>query len=71
MKIFTEEFKKSVVQKYLSRGSRTVAEICSETGVTGPTIYDWVKKYGIISPMNTTIRCPQDWTAEEKLKACF
>lgn len=47
VKLFTEEFKKAAVQKYLSRGSGTVAEICTELGVANPTLCEWARKYGI------------------------
>jgi len=69
--MFTEEFKKATVQKYLSRGSRTVGDICIEAGIANPTLYEWARKYGITPGMNIVNRRPQDWTAEEKIKACI
>ena len=71
MKMFTEEFKMTAVQKYLSRGSKTVAEICDDLGVANPTLYEWVKKYSTINIMSSKNRRPQDWTAEERMRACF
>ena len=71
MKTFTEAFKKVAVQKYLSRGSRTVREICSELGVGNPTLYEWVKKYSTIDSMSIKNKRPQDWSAKEKMRACF
>jgi transposase-like protein len=69
MKMFTEEFKKTAVQKFLSRGSRSVKEICRELGVADCSIYQWTKQYGRSRGMDNTQRRPQDWSAAEKLKA--
>lgn len=69
MKRFSEEFKRSAVQKYLSRGSRNVGDVCRELGVTDASIYLWTKRYGSSPGMDNTQRRPQDWSAAEKLKA--
>jgi transposase-like protein len=66
VKAFTEEFKKMAVQKYLSRGTRSVAEVCEELGIAKPTIFQWAIKYGNKHNVNIKDRRPQDWTAEEK-----
>lgn len=69
--MFTEEFKRATVQKYLSRGSRSVEEICIEAGIANPTLYQWARKYAITPGMNIKNRRPQDWSAEEKINACI
>lgn len=71
MKVFTEEFRKAAVQKYLGRGTRSVSEICEEIGVAKPTIFQWASKYGNASIMKINNRRPQYLSAEEKIKACF
>ena len=69
MKVFTESFKKTAVQKFLSRGSRSAKDISREVGVADVTLYAWAKERGIRSGMNNGQRRPQDWSAAEKLKA--
>ena len=66
---FSEEFKGSAVQKFLSRGSRNVKDISRELGVADVTLYAWAKERGSRSGMNNGQRRPQDWNAAEKLKA--
>lgn len=67
--IYSEEFKQALVQKALTRGNRTLGEICLEAGVSPPTLYLWVKKYAKAEGMNLAPRRPQDWSAQEKMKA--
>jgi transposase-like protein len=38
---YSEEFKKTAVQKLLTRGNRTDSEIIEELGIASPTIYQW------------------------------
>lgn len=73
MRSFSEEFKKSSVQKLLSRGSRSVKDIERETGVGSCSLYQWAKQLGDVKPqgMKKTDRRPQDWNSAEKLKAVF
>lgn len=66
---FSEEFKKSAVQKVLLRGSKPVKLICEELGVANPTLYEWKKQYANIEGMKKSQRRPQDWSAAEKLEA--
>jgi len=66
---FTDEFKRVAVQKYLSRGSRTVGLIAKDLGVADHSLYDWAKKYAKLPEMKKSDRRPQDWSAAEKLKA--
>lgn len=65
----SEEFKKSAVQKYHSRGHRTVQAVAREIGITAPLLYAWAKQYGTSGGMKKAERRPQDWSAAEKLKA--
>ena len=69
MQRFSEEFKSSAVQKFLSRGSRHVKDISNEVGVAGVTLYAWARERGKSPGMNNGQRRPQDWSAAEKLKA--
>jgi transposase-like protein len=66
---YSEEFKKSAVQKILLRGGKTIDQVCSEIGITNPSFYEWKTKYGSEAGMKKPDRRPQDWTAPEKLKA--
>lgn len=62
------EFKKSAVQKYLSRGNRTVSEILQEIGVASPTIYQWRNQFANVSAMTKSTK-PHARSAKEKFKA--
>ncbi len=42
---YSEEFKKTAVEKLLTTVNRTVSEIAEETGIHIPTLYDWRKKF--------------------------
>jgi transposase-like protein len=64
---YSPEFKKSAVEKFLSRGSRSVAVITEELGVSAPTLYQWKLDLAKVGAMNKSSR-PQDRSAEEKLK---
>ena len=66
---YSEEFKKSAVQKVLLRGSRTVHQVCEEIGIANPSFYQWRRIYGTVPGMNTSEKRPQDWTPAEKFKA--
>ncbi len=62
------EFKKSAVQKYLSRGNRSVNEVLQEIGIASPTIYQWRDQFANVSGMSKSTK-PQARSANEKLKA--
>jgi transposase len=64
----TVEFKKAAVQKYLSRGSRSVNQILQEIGIASPTIYQWRDQFANIQDMKKSSK-PQSRPAKEKLKA--
>lgn len=71
MKKYSEEFKRTAVQKMLSRGQRPVRMICEELGVATPTLYEWVKELGNdkLKGMKNTERRPQDLSSAQKMKA--
>jgi len=69
--MYTEEFKKGAVQKFLSRGSRRAWEIGKEIGVADSTLYEWRKKYGTSLIIMDEARRPQDWSLDQKCKAVF
>jgi transposase-like protein len=64
---YSEEFKKSAVEKLLHRGSRPVAAIIEELGVPSPTLYQWKLNLAKSSCMKQSSR-PQDRSSAEKLK---
>jgi transposase len=65
---YSEEFKKSAVQKYLSRGSRTVNEILEDIGITSPTIYQWRDELANVGGMKKSSK-PQSRSPQDKFKA--
>ena len=67
---YSEQFKKTAVQKYLSRGNRSVTAIAQEMGTTPFSIYHWAKSYKKgLTVVNTTPRSPEDYSPSEKLDA--
>ena len=66
---YSEEFKRSGVEKFLSRGSRPAELIAQELGVSSHSLYKWARDYGTRPQMKKSERRPQDWTAAEKFKA--
>jgi transposase len=71
---YTEEFKKVAVQKYFSKGNRSLLDLCKEIGISRSSLRIWVqqyKKYANNSGMKDIPKRPQDWTAAEKIRALF
>ena len=66
---YSNGFKKSVVEKLLRRGSRSVASIIEECGVAPSTLYKWANKFANVSDMEKTPKSPQNRSAAEKLNA--
>jgi transposase len=64
---YSPEFKKSAVEKLLSRGARPVAAIIEELGVPSPTLYQWKLDFAKGDAMKKSSR-PQDRSSAEKLK---
>ncbi len=65
---YSPEFKKSAVEKLLSRGTRPVSAILEELGVPSPTLYQWKLDFAKDDGLKKSSR-PQDRSAEEKLKS--
>lgn len=64
----TEEFRKAAVEKFQSRGSRSVEEVARVLGVSSWSLYQWSKRYGRADGMKHNRR-PGDRSVSEKLKA--
>jgi hypothetical protein len=64
----TEAFRRAAVEKFHSRGSRTVQEVAGVLGVSSWSLYQWSKRYGKSDGMRHHRR-PADRSVEEKLKA--
>jgi transposase-like protein len=52
----TEEFKRAAVEKFQSRGSRSVEEVARVLGVSSWSLYQWSKRYGKAEGMNFNAR---------------
>ena len=65
---YSKEFMSSAVQKVLSRGSRSITEICNELGVSTASMYRWRVEFGTITDMKKTTR-PQDRNVQDRLKS--
>ncbi len=66
---FSEEFKKSAIQKVLLRGNKNIEQACAEVGISSPTFYEWRRMCANTPGMKNSERRPQDWNAAEKFKA--
>lgn len=66
---YSVDFKKSAVEKVLSRGSRSTAAIAQECGISKSIMYKWVSDFASVGAMKKTIKSPQDRSAEDKLKS--
>jgi len=64
----SKEFRDSLVKKVLSRGNRTVKEVCEDAGVSHRTAANWIYSRGTPADMKTK-KDSNKWTAEQKLKA--
>lgn len=65
----TEEFRRAAVEKFYSRGSRSVDEVARVLGVSSWSLYQWAKRCGNDQGMMKRNRRPGDRSAQEKLKA--
>jgi len=64
----TEGFRRAAVEKFHSRGSRSVEEVARVLGVSSWSLYQWSKRYGNAEGMKHNRR-PGDRSVQEKLKA--
>ncbi len=65
---YSEEFKKTAVQKLLNRGSRLAEEISKEPGVALSTLHRWKTELGYKGEIKSTSPRPQDRNPEEMLR---
>ena len=61
---YSEEFKRSIIQKTLLPGGPSLASMAKENGLILTTVYGWKKKYANHSLMKNQ----KKWTAEKKLQ---
>lgn len=64
----SEEFRRAAVEKFHSRGSRSVEEVARVLGVSSWSLYQWTKRYGNNGGMERNRR-PGDRSVQEKLRA--
>jgi transposase len=62
------EFKDSIVNKILSRGDRTIEEVCQQEGVGKSTAVNWVRYRASVANMMKQ-KAAKKWSPEAKLKA--
>ena len=68
--IYTENFKKAMVQKMLIPGGPGVTRLSREIGVNKQTLYNWRDKFHDIGTGSAyTHRSPRQWTEEDKYEA--
>ena len=65
----SEEFRRAAVEKFRSRGSRSVEDVSRVLGVSSWSLYQWAKRYGNDQGMVKRNRRPGERSAQEKLKA--
>jgi transposase-like protein len=64
----SEEFRRAAVEKFQSRGARSVQEVARVLGVSSWSLYHWSKGFGNREGMKKNRR-PADRSVQEKLKA--
>ncbi len=69
--MYTEGFKESMVKRMTIPGGIGVTSLSKESGICTATLFRWKRDYGKVDRTNKLMgkRRPQDWSAEEKLKA--
>jgi transposase-like protein len=65
MQHYSEEFKRSIIQKSLLPGGPSLRSLALDNGLILTTVYGWKKKYANQSIMKNS----KKWTAEKKLQA--
>ncbi len=66
---YSEAFKKSVVQKLLTRGTQSVTSIVEESGVSESALYEWKAKFAYNGGMKKIPQRPKDRDYDTKLKS--
>lgn len=67
---YTLEVKDSVVAKVLSRGNRSIEDVCRQEGINTQTVGNWLRKRAMVAGMKNSAEIKK-WSAEEKLKTLF
>jgi transposase len=68
--LYTESFKKAMVQKLLLPGGPSILELSREIGVSNQSLYNWKAKYqNRGSEYPDYARSPRQWTDTEKYEA--
>jgi len=65
---YSQEVKDAIVAKVLSRGSRSIEEICKQEGICTQTVGNWLRIRAKVTGMKNS-KENKKWSAEEKLKA--
>jgi len=76
---YSTEFKRAMVKKLAAPGGRSATALAKETGVSQATLSRWLREAGRLVGMDedkrkdvqepVQQRRPEDWSAEEKLRA--
>ena len=66
---YTDNFKKTMVQKLLTPGGKGVKELSEEIGVCTQTLYNWRDRYSNVQNTISTPKSPRKWTIKEKYSA--
>lgn len=67
--IYSEEFRKAIVQKMCMPGGKTVAELSQEIGVSDQTLYNWRKMIQNDVSKGYKERSPRGWKLSDKYQA--
>lgn len=65
---YSVEFKQAAVQKYLSRGNRSVNEILSQLQISSANLYQWRDVFAMLPGMKKP-STPHSRSVQEKLKS--
>ena len=65
---YSLEVKDSVVARVMSRGDRSIEDVCREVGISGQTVSNWLRKRAMVGGMKKPDEIKK-WSAEAKLVA--
>ena len=69
---YGDKFKETMVKKMSGPAAKSASALAEEVGVPQSTLSRWLRDYGRFSSMGggmSTNKRPQNWTAEEKMRA--
>ena len=69
MPSYSNEMKESLVARLCVPGGPSALQLSKDTGISQPALSRWKKQFGNRSTLKK--RRPEDWSAEEKLRAVF